>query len=832
MAFNRKEQCNRCGLKGGTRVPPSGNIDSPSIAFVRGMPTQESSDTGRAFSGQEGTILRQILTKAGADLENVMYTYACPCQRVESDEPPELKDISACVMRMRHELRESGAKIIVPMGKIALIATTGKEAYTKERGIYRKVDDLAIIPTLDPSNLYTDPEQYLDLVKDINYIVDVAINGADPVIEPPFKQYHFADTQEKFEKFLAYMKKRKPKRMSVDIETTGLDFQFDFILCISFSIDREIVMIVDWANLIEGNAKNGKRLAALLAGIDCGFHNGQFDDLFLRFQGKPSRYTYDTMLAHYALDERQGSHSLKQVAREKYRASQYDLEIAAKVRSRRTFVQDNTIPPYTLDDWADPVSRNLIAGYNGADADYTFRLMQDLEVEMKKDSVGHLPADILVPAAKHFTQMKLDGMLVDTEYHDALGKKWGDEVIELEKEMRQFKGAEYINLGSVPQIKHFIFDVLDLKPMMGALDQVIDQDDLLAEIEAIEDAEAQEFWHTASSAIFTKMKPQSTSTFMLYWLASQHPFPRLLVKHRLASKKFGTYYEGVKNVMGQDLRIRPDYKIHGTRTGRLSSTNPNIHGTPRRDEIKRMYVADPGFIIVGADYSQAEIRMMAHFAGDRTLIQALHEQDIHREIAKRLFGLTEAQMSALSDEEQKIKRRAAKTIAFGLIYGRGAKSLAPQMGVTLNEAKDFIEKYFLMMPNVGSWIARQGNLVMQNREVVSLYGRKRRFPLMLAQDAKAKAKRQAVNFPIQSSVSDMTLRANMDIIEILKRRGIPTKVGFHIHDGFLFQVPESYAKVAIDVTRDRMSDVGFKTEVPFIADVETGRTWGDMHKAA
>ncbi|MBT7188146.1 hypothetical protein HN911_12545 [Candidatus Bathyarchaeota archaeon] len=817
----QRSSCSACRMDTYDLVETHFSDFGTDVCFLKSKP---SSDDKTAFSGKHGEVLRRVIAETDLDPDRIMYTYALSCK----GKKPKVSEFRSCNMRLMKELKQGDPKLIITLGGDALKALDRDLSLKGRRGKCLEILGWNVLPTIDPGELLITPDGYRDMVRDIRFASDVLAGRRSPVRLPPVQNYRFANTQDKFNKLMKFMSEKEPKLMAVDIETTGFDAINDEILSISLSIQRGVSFIIDWVNLINGIPKNFGFLDRLLDSTECIYHNGMFDDRFLRAKGMSPNFVHDTMLSSYALNELQGSHSLKKLASDYYQAPDYDKDVETVIRGRRLFCPIKTAPPFLLSDWADPVSQLKLAEYNGADSDYTFRLHEDLSQEMIEDSVDHLPKTLLIPAAKHFMQLKDDGMKIDTAYHDSLGKAWMDELGELESEMRKHEGAKYINLESNKQISELLFDTLKLKPMHGAIDQFIDQDSLLEEIAEIEDPEAQEYFHTASSAVFSKMKPRSTSMFMLYWLASQHDFPRLLVKHRLVSKKHNTYYEGIKKLIDGTGRIRPDYHIHGTRTGRLSSTKPNVHGTPRFKEIRRCYVADEGYTIIAPDYSQAEVRMLAHFADDDRLIQALHEQDIHYEISKELFGMTSEEMNACSPDDKKIKRRAAKTICFGLIYGRGPKSLATQMGVTQGEAEEFIQRFFLMMPKVRSWISRQEAAVMRDREVTSLYGRKRRFPFLPTKKSISRAKRQAVNMPIQSSVSDMTLLANIDILRLLKGRGIKALAGFHIHDGFLFQVPDEDLEESIEITKERMSNVGFETRVPFASDTEIGKTWGDL----
>ena len=831
-------RCEECPLSGGSPVEAWGNDSSPDIAFVSDFPRKDDLAKGQILSGKGGKLLRQIMTSLGYDLSSVYYTGACLCMTKQGKDP-KMKEIMACKDRLMNELNRVNPSIVVPLGNGGVTALLGSgRGITKRRGIYTD----GVIPTLHPQAVYASPERFPDLVEDLEYILSVS-RGEMPVIHPPIDSYFIVEHQEDLDMLIHRIK--TVEVMSVDLETASLDFKNGHILSIGMSWKEGTAVSVDWVGLIEGNKDNFEAISETLSRIKCIFHNGQFDVLWLRERGIDVNYYFDTMLAHYALDERQGSHGLKRLSISKFRAPEYDGDLKTLINRKRdergetmktsgsdSAEEDRKSPlSLTLSDWEDSQIKRGLQEYNGVDCDYTYRLFVSQIEEMEHDCVRGVHDNILIPAAHHFIELESGGMLVDQEYHDKMGKQWISEMSEIEEQIRKFPGAEDINLNSPKQLGSYLFDTLKLRPMTSnSYSGVISQDELLAEIQEIEDPEAQDYWRSSTSHIFTDMKPRSTSTYMLFWLAQQHEFPRLLTRHRVVSKLHNTYYEGYREVMWPDGRIRPRYRIHGTRTGRLSSTGPNIHGMPRKKIIKDIFISEPGYSLIHADYSQAEIRMMAHFAKDENLMKAMQEEDIHTAISKELFGLTDEQLMALPDEEIKFKRRAAKTIAFGLIYGRSAKSLAPQLNVSLQEAEAYMKKFFRMMPNVTKWIARQKDIVARKQEVTSLYGRKRRFPFIADGRHMSEVKRQAVNMPIQSSVSDMTLLANMRIIKILRDRGISTLPWPHIHDGFLIQVPDEHLDEAVEVVINCMHDVEFETEVPFKVEVDAGKRWGSMKK--
>jgi DNA polymerase-1 len=666
-----------------------------------------------------------------------------------------------------------------------------------------------------------DPDGFSDLADDIELAYLLAQGDSPPVVQPPYESFVMVNSKRRFIDLLLRLdeEKRYNRIVSIDLETEGLDPRRGEILSASFTFENFDTMVIDWYNT---TLEQRKEMAEALRGGRAVFHNGQFDLQWLWENGIPVDIAFDTMLASYCLDERKGSHGLKRLATKYFRAPDY----AAAVRSTEEDGRKSSMA-LSAEDWVSDF-RTRVMRYNGADSYYTMRLYQVLGPEMREDDVSWVHDNILVPAVRHFVRLEMNGMLVDTKYLEKLGQEWLDEIMTIETELRKFPGAGELNLRSSRQINEFLFDTLGLQTMPCDASGIVANETILAETSLVEDDEAQEFWRTQNVKSGTKAR--STGTYMLYWLAQQHEFPRLMVKHRLLSKQYGVYHDGYLAIMDDQNRIRPRYRLHGTRTGRLSSTDPNIHGMPRRKAIKKIFRADPGFTIIAADYSQAEIRMVAHLAEDDSLIQALGETDIHRAISKKLFSLTDKQLDAMSEEERSIKRRAAKTIAFGMIYGRSPQSIAPQLGVSVREAEGYVREFYKMMPRVKEWIGRQHALVMKQKEVSTIFGRKRRFPLVIDKRHASEIMRQAVNFPVQSAVSDMTLMAYMRIIDRLDEMGIPVKLWPHVHDGFYFQVRSADKSRAIEVTKEEMHRVPFDTRVPFSAEIMAGPNWGDLEK--
>jgi len=815
--------CDSCTLDRAKLVPPSGCSRRPDIAFVGEAPGLEELEQGEPFVGRAGRLLREILSGLGVDTSRVYYTNACLC-RPPGNRTPKRNEVNACHSRLIEELETVQPRVIMALGNTALNSLLGgATGITKRRGIYVETEVCGVVPSLHPAGILRAPDGFRDLVNDVALAQRISAGGVEPVVEPPYDQFVMVRSKPTFRALLARLK--EGGEVSIDLETEGLHPDEGSILSSAFAWgegpEPDQVMVLDW---VWADERMRGLVAGAMDGCEGVFHNCQFDLGWLWANGVPAGLVFDTMLAHYCVDERRGSHGLKKLATAAFAAPEYDAEL------RRTDEDGRKLPlELTVEQWRDdPDFRDTVMRYNGADAYYTHRLKFLLREAMEEEGVTAVHDRILLPAARLFIRFERDGMLVDADYLKDAGKRWMAEILQIEEGLHAYPGAEGLNLRSSKQVREFLYDTLGLAPMPGAAADGVIAPDVVAVLTAdIADEDAQEFWRTAQAK---RLSDHSTGTYMLWWLAQQHEFPRMMVRHRLLAKQYGAYHDGYVRLMDHEGRIRPRYRLHGTRTGRLSSTDPNIHGMPRRKEIKRIFVADPGFRIVSADYSQAEVRMVAHLAGDKSLIRALGEHDIHRAISKRLFRLTDDELDAMPGEEREIKRRAAKTITFGLIYGRSAKSIAPQMGVTAREAEVMMRDFFSMMPGVRRWISRQHALVMREREVTTIFGRKRRFPLVIDRRHAAEIQRQAVNFPVQSAVSDMTLLAYMAVVDELDARRIPVLLWPHVHDGFYFQVPEGAVREARDLTVNKMHHVPFETEVPFSVEIQTGPSWGELEK--
>lgn len=835
--------CEVCPLKGRPVVPGYGKLRKPDIAFVAEAPGKNEAEQGVPLIGKSGSFLRRVIGDLGIDEDRCYFTNMCMCHPVENEKPTAVMS-KACLSRLSAELADIQPKLIVTLGRVSTSYLAGQAvAIEKSHGIYKEIElrpktgqrySVGVIPTYHPAGILRWAERFRDFLEDLEYAKTI-LDGSPPTIEPPYENYVHLTTQEDFDWFTEELPKHS--LVACDLETEGTDWNKDRILCAGFSWKKEHAWVLDW-HLVEHNLKNTESLNNALDGMSLSLHNGSFDIPFLFQNGITNAYFYlDTMLAHYLLDERQKTHGLERLAMKWYRAPDYKAQFREAL-NLRTYVGDK--------DFAGKFAaapKEELFDYNGADTDYTYRLTVDLVKLVDEEGQLQVLRDIEMPAARLFMEFYMNGLLVDRELLEELGQEWNETGDDLTAQMREMSGDPEMNPNSPQQMAAYMYDVLKLAPFGGRewLDQPrINEEVISACVTSVtDDPEAQDFWTSKRAGIVQTglkgfggiiegVKPRTTSAYMLYWLRQQHDFPTLLLKYRHVQKRRSLYFKGFSGYMDQAGRIHPRYNLTATRTGRKQTTDPAIHNFPRGDEIYNLIIPDPGWCFIHADYSQAEMRLMGFYCEDENLLHILETIDPHTTMAMEMFGLSQEDVSNMSKTDLSDKRIAAKMITYGLPYGRSPRGLAPQLGITIDEAAEYSKVYFDRVPGLRTWLNFRRNLGVEEHMSLSLFGRRRRMPLILDKWHRREWSRQAGNFPLQSTSNDLTLLAYIKSVDWLREKGIPVKPGAHIHDSINFSVPIPMWKLAVGIIADAMADIPFDSDVPFPAEIEVGERWGGM----
>lgn len=434
--------------------------------------------------------------------------------------------------------------------------------------------------------------------------------------------------------------------------------------------------------------------------------------------------------------------------------------------------------------------------YAAQDADFALRIEGWLKAQMDEKQL-EMYQNMELPVAQVLFEMERNGVLIDKNELAQQSHEIGTQLLALEQQAYAAAGQPF-NLNSPKQLQEILFDKMGI-PTKGLK-------------------------KTASGGI-------STNEAVLEQLAPDYPLPKIILQNRGLAKLKSTYTDKLPEMINPHTgRVHTTYAQAVAITGRLASNNPNLQNIPIRTEegrrVRRAFTAPAGSVIVSADYSQIELRIMAHLSGDKTLIEAFKNgEDIHRRTAAEVFGV--AQESVSSEQ-----RRYAKTINFGLIYGMGQYGLAKSLGIDNLSAKNFIDRYFARYPGVADYMQRTKEQAAAQGYVETLFGRRLYLPGIHAKNAneRAGAERAAINAPMQGTASDLIKRAMIAVRNWLVSDGLQSKLIMQVHDELVLEVPES----ELDLVKTKLPEImagiaDGMLGVPLVAEVGVGENWEEAH---
>ena len=524
-------------------------------------------------------------------------------------------------------------------------------------------------------------------------------------------------------------------------------------------------------------------LAELLAdpAVPKAGHNVKFDWQVLRGAGVELRgLAYDSMLASFVLDPGRRSHAIDTLALEHLGQT---METYADVAGRGK----KEVPFAEL-----PVSR--AAGYCGADSAAVLALHGFFAPRLRETALEPLLAEIELPLVAVLVDMEWAGIGIDRAVFERLSRELGADLGRLELEIARAAGTE-LNLNSPKQLAVVLFE----KHQLPVLKK-------------------------------TKTGP-STDADVLEQLAEMgHELPKLILDYRELQKLKSTYVDALPaEVNTRTGRIHTSFNQTGAATGRLSSSEPNLQNIPvrtqRGEAIRRGFVPAPGSVFLVADYSQIELRLMAHLSGDPAFIEAFRQGgDIHRQTAALIFGVPVAEVTPEM-------RGRAKTINFATIYGQGAFALSRQLGVSQEDAKAFIARYFERFAGVRAFLDRQVQLAREQGYVETLFKRRRYIPEIRDRNynLRAYAERTAQNSPLQGSAADLIKLAMVHAHRELHERGLASRMLLQVHDELVFEVPAAEVEVMRGLVRTSMETV-VQLDVPLVVDIGVGPNWLDAKR--
>ena len=595
--------------------------------------------------------------------------------------------------------------------------------------------------------------------------------------------YHTVLSQTDWDKLFARLSSEK--HFAFDTETTSLDYRIAEMVGFSVAFDVQDAYYVPLAHDYEGAPEQLNREAILAqikpiledASIGKIGHHLKYDAHILQNHGiELQGWYFDTMLASYVLNSVATRHGMDDVARLYLSHLTTTFEqVAGKGVKQKTFNQ---------------IELAVAAHYAAEDAHVTYRLYEVLSKKLQAvPELNHILHDIEMPVARVLTHMEENGIELDLKFLDQLGVDFLNTIQNLENQIIELAGQSF-NVSSPKQVGEILFDKLGLK---GGKKTATGQ-------------------YSTSEGILEKI---------------DHPITALILEYRGLSKLKSTYTDGLQKQANNDShRVHTSYHQALTATGRLSSTDPNLQNIPVREEIGRQirkaFVAPKGRVLLAADYSQIELRLMAHFSQDEALVHAFnHGQDVHRRTAAEVLSI---ELEDVTHDQ----RRQAKAVNFGLLYGMSEFGLIRQLGFSREESQNYIKQYFHRYPGIYEYMQRTRQVALEQGFVETILGRRLYTPDIDARNMMVRkgAERAAINAPLQGSAADIIKMAMIEVDKMLPKG--QAKMLLQVHDELVFEVDADIADELAPKLAQVMQSV-VKLSVPLIVEVGKGMNWDEAH---
>ncbi len=669
-----------------------------------------------------------------------------------------------------------------------------KEQLSISRELVRLKDDLPV--EMDNLEDFRIPEPDRERLREIfmelefNKLLE-DLNLASEKKEEPELTYRTLYTIKEIEEEL--QRAKETGELAFDLETTSLDPITAEIVGISFSYRENLAFYIPTGHNylgVETQPDLRKVLETFKPYLEddkTGVigHNIKYDyEVIKKYGVDLKNIRHDTMIASYLLNPEKFSHKLDNLSLEYlgHRMIKYG-EVTGKGKNQKNFSQ---------------VDIQTATTYSAEDSDITLKLAHILEKKLKEDNLWDLYQSIEIPLVKVLAAMELKGVLVDTEHLKNLSRMFERELRSLEEKIFTIAGENF-NINSPRQLGYIMFEKLKFK-MPG--NKKIKK---------------------------TRTGQYSTGEEILKELATVYELPRLILRYRSLSKLKSTYVDALPRMINPVTgRIHTSFNQTVTATGRLSSSDPNLQNIPVRDnegrEIRTAFIAPPGYKLLSSDYSQIELRIMAHLSEDPELIEAFREgKDIHTETACRIFGIT-------PEEVTPDLRRRAKVINFGVIYGMTPHGLSKELGISHREAKEYIDNYFNKFRGVREFIEKTIREAEEKGYVTTIMGRRRYIPDIRSKNPLQRqlAVRTAINTPVQGSAADIIKLTMINIHGKLGDDNPSASMLMQIHDELVFEVRAEDTERIARMIREEMENV-VELKVPLKVDIGIGNNWAEAH---
>jgi DNA polymerase I len=791
-------------------------IGSGTVALVLDYPTNLERAKGRLLQGDTGKLIRLTLESLGVDEQDVNVVSALNCKPPVAKPKLLRESMACCRARLLRELRAIDAKKVLCLGTIGYTALTSTDKIANMAKVHCRwvpVYGMWMIGTYSPTRVIMDPELYRDWIRAFNKFFTT--NGREPwpriCTTTPTSIRKLQKEMEQIGGFTT------DHQLSLDIETTGFSPIDDETVAVGFgSMANETdgnIVIIDYELLQD--ERTWWMIADQLEFGWTTLHNGKFDLKFIVWMFRKLGIEFrlgklgDTMLLNYCLDERPwgkyGAHSLKNISRARYDAPDYDINVGEWIKKWNAASDSERIT----------LARELHT-YLTLDCYYTARLGRDLRSDVLAESETLLDFYdwLLIPASNALSAIELRGVKLDRQYLLKMGKKLTNDLEVSTAKLRSIAGDPEFNPGSTKQVHSLLYEHLGLPVTKGKRKG--------------------------------KVQEGPTSKAVIQLLRSRYPrhaglFNEILNWRRI-QKTRSTYVYGLLDRMDDDDRVRGDYLLHGTGTGRISSINPNLQNIPDEShigfDIRAAFIPENDeWLFFEADYSQLELRVAAHLTSDKNLIQVYKDDgDLHQDALSAMFRKE-------AEDITHHERRLGKSAVFGAMYDRGPESLAygaemdyvvNELGGTawtLNETRQFFNRFFARYPKLAQWQSKMRKLGYTDQRIETEFGRFRRFPFITHFD-NGTVGRQSINMPIQSLASDITLdalvRVQARFDKLNRKHGrIVAHVVLTIHDELVCEGHKSVRKQVRKIIVEEMEQVPLDTVVPFKVKLTEGTNWSN-----
>lgn len=768
-------------------LPP---VKKAKLVIIGEYPNITELRAGQYFISRGADALERTLTKFGISDDDCYYTVAVPYLMSKKNKVIPVSRYQQERERLIREIKESGAKVVMPLGTMATSLLSGVKSMTITKVLGNVIDipelpDVKIIPNYHPALLLHSPGNY----KVFQNVIDTVAqyyNGR--VRDPGVTNWTWVDTPEALIELTE--KINKLDYIGADIETSSLNTKQATIWNLGICVSKNECYVVTHELFV-----SDRELIKKLFQTKCTWvwHGGKYDTSVLYWNNfREARLDEDTMLLHYCMNETSGTHGLGICATVYLGADEYK----SKMNSEFSAITDMEAYLRMKTDLAERVA---------VDADYTYQLYENFKPQVANHpDWSKLYNKILMPGANFLREVEMRGLKVDVPYLESRVPHYEKQIADVlamieeaaapywDKEMYKAQtgaktAGDVFKPTSVKQLAWMVYDRLKLKPTdRGA-------------------------------------RKRGTGADVLESIPNPPEFILKILELRKVKKEYSTYVTSYLKCRDEQHIVHPTFNLHVTATGRLSCTDPNVQNVPSsKPDVRDAFIPrGKNRILMEVDYSGAELRVLAYMSGDEALRKALVEGDLHSEVAEGIFG----------PDFTKLQRGIAKTINFGIAYGRGAGDLSATFEVSKEEAQSWIDGWAAKYPKAWAYLQSCETAVRNGETLVTLYGRHRRLGL-IHQGNFNDLSNEAKNFRIQSVSSDNTLLAAMKANKELEEKYDALIINL-IHDSVLIDLPADPATVQAVATLMAETMINlpieeYNCDVPFSSDVDIGVRWGSF----